>query len=325
MRRSSRRKSPMRRSSRRKSPMSGSSRRKSPMRRSSRRKSPMSGSSRRKSPMRRSSRRKSFKFSLFGSNKKLPHYLCSTKDGSYRCNSYPNLKECKMDEQNKHRKAGVQCTSDKSKCLKRCGKVLEKTTKMKGIKYYAYKCDAINNRCKKYDSAEQCMNTLSSAEKGAGIRCFSKESDCKSQCDQISSKLKGMGSKVITKPDASDKTIKARAREQEDRPIRPFSGIMSSSVKPTIKPFLRSKKNMIKQEQVTPPKGYVSLGGGPDLYNLDESRQLLKSGKSVTTFVRNTTGLCKKLTLDQKGVDGYKKKGYRVFASPIHCKKVINK
>ena len=192
MRRKSHKLSGVRKSRRRKSIRK--SRRRKSVRKSRRRKSVRK--SRRRKSVRKSRRRKSIKLRFFGSNKNSTHYLCKTNKGVYRCNRYSNKSQCKSDENHIkfRRSTGTLCTTNKSKCENNCAKAMNKFYKNKGIKHYAYKCDPYANLCKKYDSLEKCMYSLSPTENTAGIKCSTNKSSCLQQCTDIQKNLAKMKS-----------------------------------------------------------------------------------------------------------------------------------
>jgi hypothetical protein len=148
--------------------------------------------SKRKSVRRKSRKQSKRKFGFSSS----PHYLCVlNKNGSYKCNKYPDRNTCES--------YGAKCTSNKSQCVNKCEKFSKKF--MENIP--GYKCDPLKKACIKYNTLKKCMSSLTNIENKAGIRCSTDLNDCKDKCRNLMSKMKGK-----TGPMKSNKTTLDRQK-----------------------------------------------------------------------------------------------------------------
>ena len=317
--RTSRRKS--RRKSRRRS-RSRTSRRKS--RRRSRRRSMRKSrrrskrrKSRRRSKRRRSKRRKSrrkrsrSKFGFWGSNK--PHYVCVVnKEGGHRCNKYPNRAACEV--------YGAKCTSSQSQCMSRCNAYAKKRIKtMPG-----YKCDPLKNHCLKYSTIPKCMQSINSAEENAGIRCTSSLDNCKTGCDNLSARMKGVSGPAISNKaviqrhqvkQAHKRTLAQMSRQQAAiQQMRQRQGVIANRPRPV------AHQVVAPQPIQTVPSG-ARQGGGYVLGGSGGESRLLSGGipGAPSVWYKDNSRTCKPIVANSNRSRELQKQRYRLYATKTLC------
>ena len=297
--RTSRRKS--RRKSRRRS-RSRTSRRKS--RRRSRRRSMRK--SRRRSKRRKSRRKRSrSKFGFWGSNK--PHYVCVVnKEGGHRCNKYPNRAACEV--------YGAKCTSSQSQCMSRCNAYAKKRIKtMPG-----YKCDPLKNHCLKYSTIPKCMQSINSAEENAGIRCTSSLDNCKTGCDNLSARMKGVSGPAISNKAVIQrhqvKQAHKRALAQMIQPMRQRQGVIANRPRPVA-------HQVVAPQPIQPVPSGARQGGGYVLGGSGGESRLLSGGipGAPSVWYKDNSRTCKPIVANSNRSRELQKQRYRLYATKTLC------
>ena len=304
-RRSRRRKS--RRKSRRTSRRRSRSRR---SRRRSRRRSMRK--SRRRSKRRKSRRKRSrSKFGFWGSNK--PHYVCVVnKEGGHRCNKYPNRAACEV--------YGAKCTSSQSQCMSRCNAYAKKRIKtMPG-----YKCDPLKNHCLKYSTIPKCMQSINSAEENAGIRCTSSLDNCKTGCDNLSARMKGVSGPAISNKaviqrhqvkQAHKRTLAQMSRQQAAiQQMRQRQGVIANRPRPVA-------HQVVAPQPIQPVPSGARQGGGYVLGGSGGESRLLSGGipGAPSVWYKDNSRTCKPIVANSNRSRELQKQRYRLYATKTLC------
>ena len=296
-RRSSRssKQSPKRKMSSRRSRRSRSSMQ-SPKRRRSSRKSRRSRNSMSSREL-NSKRKVSLGFWNRNSNNNTPYYYCKTSNGTYGCSTFKNLKECKQQEDPKKIKYGVKCESNKNTCIEKCSKAMISGYDSSGKP--GYKCDPLNDICKKYPKYSDCHKSLTSVDKNAFIFCQPNLQSCQESCKKISNQIKD-----LKKPISNVKTTHKTAYKEEIAKSSPDSSIMQ-------------KRNRRKEDKENKENNPLSLANYERKINEEKGQRVYPS--IWYTLPSNNKMCVEALNKTVNQIRNAKNKGAIVFKTESDC------
>ena len=234
------------------------------------------------------------------------------KEGGHRCNKYPNRAACEV--------YGAKCTSSQSQCMSRCNAYAKKRIKtMPG-----YKCDPLKNHCLKYSTIPKCMQSINSAEENAGIRCTSSLDNCKTGCDNLSARMKGVSGPAISNKaviqrhqvkQAHKRTLAQMSRQQAAiQQMRQRQGVIANRPRPVA-------HQVVAPQPIQPVPSGARQGGGYVLGGSGGESRLLSGGipGAPSVWYRDNSRTCKPIVANSNRSRELQKQRYRLYATKTLC------
>ena len=244
-----------------------------------------------------SKRKVSLGFWNRNSNNNTPYYYCKTSNGTYGCSTFKNLKECKQQEDPKKIKYGVKCESNKNTCIEKCSKAMISGYDSSGKP--GYKCDPLNDICKKYPKYSDCHKSLTSVDKNAFIFCQPNLQSCQESCKKISNQIKD-----LKKPISNVKTTHKTAYKEEIAKSSPDSSIMQ-------------KRNRRKEDKENKENNPLSLANYERKINEEKGQRVYPS--IWYTLPSNNKMCVEALNKTVNQIRNAKNKGAIVFKTESDC------
>jgi hypothetical protein len=234
------------------------------------------------------------------------------KEGGHRCNKYPNRAACEV--------YGAKCTSSQSQCMSRCNAYAKKRIKtMPG-----YKCDPLKNHCLKYSTIPKCMQSINSAEENAGIRCTASLDNCKTGCDNLSVRMKGVSGPAISNKaviqrhhvkQAHKRTLAQMSRQQAAiQQMRQRQGVIANRPRPVA-------HQVVAPQPIQPVPSGARQGGGYVLGGSGGESRLLSGGipGAPSVWYKDNSRTCKPIVANSNRSRELQKQRYRLYATKTLC------